>query len=154
MVPVILKLSEVGVTVQSLTYKAADAEAGRSPRTRNNLLIFTSLFMTASKLSWLNFFVTLIVLSGLLTKSGNYLRLFRVIPNMNDHLALPLDAACSYLMPHYENKHLHHLKHSNRKYRGPYRTSLSYLWAETEFKYRKVADKAGASVRINWTIFW
>ncbi len=35
----------------------------------------------------------LIALSGLLAKSGNYLRLFLVKPHMNGHLALPFNAA-------------------------------------------------------------
>ena len=48
--PVIVKVvdEELGAEIVMVI---ADAEAGRSPRTRNNLLIFTSLIMTASKLS-------------------------------------------------------------------------------------------------------
>ncbi len=48
--PVIVKVvdEELGAEIVIVI---ADAEAGRSARTRNNLLIFTSVSMTASNLS-------------------------------------------------------------------------------------------------------
>ena len=48
-------------------------------------------------------------------------------PRYWSDLALPLDAAYSYLVPHYENKHLHHIKYSNRKYWSPRRTGFPYF---------------------------
>ena len=48
-------------------------------------------------------------------------------PRYWSHLALPLDAAYSYLVPHYENKHLHHIKYSNRKHWSPRWTGLPYF---------------------------
>jgi len=62
----------------------------------------------------------LITHSGFLKKSGNYLRLFLVKSYLKGHFALPLNAAYSYKGPHYENKHLHHIKYSNCQYRGPH----------------------------------
>tara|TARA_B100001057_G_scaffold362172_2_gene364706 strand:+ start:336 stop:707 length:372 start_codon:yes stop_codon:yes gene_type:complete len=41
-------------------------------------------------------------------------------------LALPPNAAYSFLVSHYENKHLRHIKYNNRKYRGPCRTGLPH----------------------------